>query len=208
MNLHQFARLLLVSIMALVALASPRLVAARETVDLSTLTPVPPDFYTCYANGSGTICRERTTRSYELVETGVVCGSGADAFTIYDSGSIDEIGTRYYDRDGNLTRRVLRHSWVASYLSNPLTGAIVPYTQREILTDVLAVPGDFSTSTQTLVGENIYKPAHGAPVGFTVGRVVVGPDGTQEFLAGQDTFDDYFVDGDTSVLQPLCAALA
>ena len=207
MKLHQFARLLLVSIMAMIALAAPSLVAARETVDLSTLNPVPPDFYTCYANGSGTICRERTTFSYESEDTGIVCGSGATAFTIYDSGSAHEIGTRFYDRDGNLTRRVLHHNWFSSQFSNPLTGAVVPYTQHQKITNALAVPGDFSSATETIVGEIIFKPKHGAPVALVVGRVVIGADGTLEFMAGQDTFMAYFVDGDTSVLEPLCRAL-
>ncbi len=208
MKLHHFARVLLVSSMALIALASPRLVAARETVDRSTLTPVPPDFYTCYATGSGTICRERTTFSFDLEDTGLVCGSGATAFTIYDSGSADEVGTRYYDRDGNLTRRVLRRHWFASQFSNPLTGAVVPYTEHDIITTVLAVPGDLSTATETVVGEIIFKPTHGAPVAFDTGRRVYAPDGTLEFNAGRHTFHDYFLYGDTSVLQPLCRALA
>jgi len=72
---------------------------------------------------------------------------------------------------------------------------------------VLAVPGDFSSATETNVGENIFKPAQGAPVFEYAGRFVVAPDGTIEFQAGQNDFFT-FMSGNTSVLQKLCAALA
>jgi hypothetical protein len=39
---------------------------------------------------------------------GLVCGSGADAFNAWETGSLDERAARYCDRDGKLTRRVLR----------------------------------------------------------------------------------------------------
>ena len=46
-----------------------------------------------------------------------------------------EYGTRYYDREGNLTRRVLRYEITGAFI-NPLMGATVPWTQHEIHTSV------------------------------------------------------------------------
>ena len=89
-----------------------------------------------------------------------------------------------------------------------MTGTTVPYTQHNTLSDVLAVHGDLSTATETSTGENIFKPAQGAPVFLNAGRVVTAPDGTVEFRSGPQDFLDFFVNGDTSVIQKLCAALA
>ncbi len=72
------------------------------------LTPPPPSFYTCMAVGSGTICHGTISESSGPEETGLVCGSGADAFHAWESSSLVERAARYYDRDGNLTKRVLR----------------------------------------------------------------------------------------------------
>src|SRR5436190_12642958 len=75
---------------------------------IQTLTPPPPSFYTCMAVGAGTICHGTISESSGPEETGLVCGSGADAFNAWQTGSLDERAARYYDRDGKLTRRVLR----------------------------------------------------------------------------------------------------
>lgn len=83
----------------------------------------------------------------------------------------------------------------------------MPYVQRNNLIVVLAVPGDFSTATSTQTGEIIFKPAHGATIFLNAGRVVTAADGTIAFRAGPQSFLDLFVDGDSSVLEPLCAAL-
>ena len=86
----------------------------------------------------------------------LVCGSGADAFNIYDQGTIHQRVTRWYNADGDLTRRAIREVWKPAWWSNPLSGKTVPYTQNQKLTTVLAVPGDFDSATETMVGENIY----------------------------------------------------
>jgi hypothetical protein len=172
-----------------------------------TLNPPPPTGYSCNPVGNGTICRADVPNNYTLVDTGIVCGSGASAFDIYDSATGDQQKTRYYDQNGNLTRRVIHETYSSGQFSNPLTGAVVPYTQHDTITDVLAGPGDLSTATTTNVGENIFKPAQGAPVFKYAGRFVTAPDGTIEFQAGQNDFFKLMA-GDTSVLQKLCAALS
>src|SRR5439155_4515204 len=101
-----------------------------------TLTPPPPSFYTCMAVGSGTICHGTISESSGPEQTGLVCGSGAEAFNAWQTASFDERAARYYDGDGNLTRRVLRDE-VSGQFINPSTGTVVPWTQHEIHTTVL-----------------------------------------------------------------------
>jgi hypothetical protein len=169
------------------------------------LTPPPPSFYTCMAVGSGTICHGTITGSVGPEETGLVCGSGASAFNAFDTNNFIQRATRYYDRQGNLTSRVL-HDDIDGYDSNPLTGATVPYRQHETHTAVLAVPGDLSTSTTTHTGVLIFTLPHQGQIALEAGRVIEGEFGI-EFRAGPQDFVDYYENGDTSGVQELCRAL-
>jgi hypothetical protein len=171
-----------------------------------TLTPPPPSYETCRAVGSGTICQGAISVSYGPEDTGIVCGSGASAFDIFDAGTYDRHAARYYDQNGNLTGRVKHDQYTSAQFSNPLTGATVPYTQSNTTTDVLAVPGDLSSATETNVGEGNFTVPHLGAVFLNAGRTVTAPGGSLEFEAGPQGFVTYF-DGDASVLQPLCAAL-
>src|SRR5713226_1380025 len=186
MKLFRITCSLLVLLLSLLAFA---FVAVHSAAAQQALNPPPSPDYTCKTVGNGTICQADSPISYGPVDTGV------------------QQKTRTYDQNGNLTRRVIHETYSSGQFSNPLTGAVVPYTQHDTITDVLAVPGDFSSATETNVGENIFKPAHGAPVFKYAGRFVVAPDGTIEFQAGQNDFFK-LMSGDTSVLQKLCAALA
>ena len=61
----------------------------------------------------------------------------------------------------------------------------------------------------TTWGSLVHLPGAGAPVFWNSGRTVQFPiGGTTEFRAGRLGFWQLFADGDTSVLAPLCAALA
>jgi hypothetical protein len=173
------------------------------------LNPPPPDYLTCKALGAGTIC----SGHFEEIKVaepqdGLVCGSGTSAFVIHDNAHLFARATRWYDADGNLVRRVIRESWKSAFWSNPDSGRIVPYTQTDKITDLLAVPGDFDSATETLVGSNIYtNPVTHRKVLRNTGRNVFGADGL-EFRAGHQPFLDAFVDGDMSVFDDICAALA
>jgi hypothetical protein len=188
------------------ALAPASLAAPPAAGDLN---PPPPDFLTCKPVGSGTICYG----SFEEIKVAepqgeLVCGSGASAFVIHDNAHLFARSTRWYDADGNLTRRVIHERWKSAFWSNPDSGKIVPYTQTDTITDVLAVPGDFDSATETLVGSNIYTdPVTHRKVLRNTGRNVFGADGL-EFRAGHQPFLDAFVDGDMSVFDDICAALA
>jgi hypothetical protein len=174
------------------------------------LNPPPPDFLVCKSLGAGTIC----TGSFQEVKVSeeqpeLVCGAGPDAFVIHDNAVLNARVTRWYNADGDLTKRVIQERWDPAFWSNPLTGKTVPYTQTDKITTVLAVPGDFDSATETSVGENIYTdPVTHQKVLRSAGRTVFEADGTLDFRAGQQPFIDAFVDGDMSVFDAVCAALA
>jgi hypothetical protein len=203
-----FSKLALVAAAAGVLALAPGVSAAPPAIQ--ELNPPPPDFLTCKALGAGTIC----SGSFQEVivsepQPELVCGSGADAFLIHDNSVLNARATRWYNADGDLTRRVVQERWKPAFWSNPITGKTVPYTQTQQITTVLAVPGDFDSATETTVGENIYTdPVTHKKVLRSTGRVVFGADGTLDFRAGQQPFIDAFVDGDMSVFDAVCAALA
>jgi len=173
-----------------------------------TLNPPPPSWQTCKAVGNGTICEGTNTEAYGPVDTGFVCGTGASAFDIFDA-AIDEFRIRkFFDEDGNLVRRDFYDNYVFGENSNPLTGAVVPYRQTDRRVEIFAVPGDVSTATTTITWEISARAPGGAPLFRNTGRTVQGPDGTTEFRAGPLGFWTLLLDGDRSVLDPFCAALA
>ena len=198
---------LVAGVIGALALAPGALAATQAPEDLN---PPPPPFLTCKALGAGTICAgTRHEVKVSELQSELVCGSGADAFYIYDQGDIYQRVTRWYDAEGNLTRRVIHEVWKPAWWSNPLNGETIPYTQRAKITTVLAVPGDFDSATETTVGENIYTdPDTHKKVLSSMGRFVFGADGTLESRAGQQPFLDAFLDGDMSVFDAVCAALA
>jgi hypothetical protein len=170
-----------------------------------TLTPPPPPFETCKATGDGVICQGSIADSYGPFDTGLACGSGPSAFDVFDNADTNEVAMRVYDADGNLVRRV-RHDRADGELSNQLNGMTVPYVQVQNITDVLAVPGDLSSATQTLTGEIDVRLAQGAPLLIGAGRTVFAPDFTIEFQAGPSGFTDLLA-GAPSAVDPICAAL-
>jgi hypothetical protein len=175
-----------------------------------TPTLNPPPFLepvSCKAVGNGTICMGDRTFHEDNVDTGITCGSGATAFNPVDQSFADDQYTFYYDQAGNLTRFTDHTNWSPAQWVNPQSGTAVPYTQTDNLDIRLAVPGDFGTATITQTGEVIFKPAHSRTIFLNAGRIVTGSDGSIDFRAGPQSFLDLFVDGDTSVLEPLCAAL-
>ena len=172
------------------------------------LNPPPPPWQTCKAVGDGTICEGTNVESYGPVDTGIVCGSGASAFDIFDTGTDDYSVWKKFDTDGNLVRRVFHDHYTFGQFSNPLSGAVVPYTQTDTRIDVLAVPGDLNSATETTTwGSVFHLPGAGAPVFWNSGRTVQFPIfGPLEFSAGRLDFFQ-LSDGDHTVLGPLCAAL-
>jgi hypothetical protein len=193
---------LLTKLVVLALVATPTALAGQPATQ--SLAPPPPSFETCKAVGGGTICSGARPEAYGPLDTGIPCAG----FDIFDQGAFDQHAVRYYDANGNLTKRVIHEVYSLGRFTNPVTGAVVTYTQTDTRTDVLAVPGDLGSATEATTGQNIYHPASGAPVFLNAGRTVFRPDGTLESRAGPQGFLDYFVDGDTAVIDRLCGALS
>jgi hypothetical protein len=143
-------------------------------------------------------------------DTGIVCGSGADAFDIIDTATVHKYGPSFYDENGNFVKDILFIDTVGT-LNNSVTGASVAYKSRSIEHDSIAVPGDFnSTFTSVTTGEmNVVVPGAGV-VWQGTGRFVdtFDPNGdeTLNFYGPHDPLV-YFLLGDTSVAEKLCVAL-
>lgn len=144
--------------------------------------------------------------------TGIVCGSGANAFEIYNSGTLTYQFVSYYDKDGNFVRDTAFRERVGTF-SNPLTGASLSYRSNSVTRDVLSVPGDFSsTFTSTSTGQlTITAPGTGL-VWQDTGRFVdtFYSDGSETFaMSGPHAHDGFLYGflGETSVADKLCAAL-
>ena len=191
--------------LATFTLASAGPAAAGQPVT-QTLTPPPPSFETCKTVGTGFICEGARTMTYGPDDAGITCGSGAGAVDILDQGTHNQHAIRFYNTDGNLTRRVIYDQYISQF-SNPLTGAAIPYKQHNTTTDILAVPGDFTSATETTTGQTNFTVPHQGAVLLNAGRVVFGADGTLEFSAGPQGFLDYFYNGNTAALDELCTAL-
>jgi hypothetical protein len=198
---------ILVLILTAAGLAFGGAVLAGPAV-AETLTPPPPSFLSCNAVGGGTICRGSQIVSYGPEATGIVCASGASAFEIFDTGAFEQRVIRFYDSDGNLTRRVIHNTEIGGEWSNPVTGATVSYTQNYVTTDVLAVPGDLASATSTTRGEVIIRAGTGAPVLIAVGRQVFSSEGDLISSAGRNAFVAAAFEGDTSAFDAVCGALA
>jgi hypothetical protein len=158
-------------------------------------------------NGTtGTICHVVFAVSDPEGPSGIVCGSGANSVELLTSDAGVRLGTRYYDQAANLTRRFVRQDITGTF-TNPLTGASVSMAVRADWVDELRVPGDPSTATTTFRGLTRVSLPHGGTVLIDTGRSVVAPDGSIAVETGQHPFDAYFVYGDATALEPICAAV-
>jgi hypothetical protein len=173
-----------------------------------TLNPPPPAFETCMAVGGGTICAGKRTAPLND-DTGEVCGSGANEFAIVIEGTLDQLASRTYDVNGNMTRRFIQDTYRSGAFANSVTGASVPFTGHDTVTDVLSVPADFNTATETVTGEFIVTLPHVGTVYLTAGTSAFDLiDGTLEFQAGPGVVIEWFVNGGPmEVPAELCAAL-
>jgi hypothetical protein len=181
-----------VLVLAIVAFAAAP-VSLAAGIDPGTLNPVPPDFYSCSATGSGAICRAHTVEPYENEPTGIFCGD----VEILDSGVRDVRATRWYDGDGNLTRRFRTFQFRDAHLSNPATGRTLPYSQHNADDEDLGIPGDLASATLSSSGHlSINAPGFG-PVLVDTGHIVVSPEGDVLAASGVSRLD----------VDDLCSAL-
>jgi hypothetical protein len=196
--------LALVPVLAILAVAAP---AAAGQPQPMALYPAPPDGYDCRQTGGGTVCTLVETVVLEPESTGLVCSSPAGSFEIFDEATRTLIATRTYDRDGNLVKRVRVNDFSDAQLSNPSSGGVIGYIQRDRDVDVFTVPGDLSSSTFTSTGSlTAVVPGMGAVL-VERGRVEVSPDGELTAFTGRRDLAALF-EGDEEILARVCEALA
>lgn len=191
----------------LIGLSAPQLLFAGEPVDPSTLNPPPNPLTTvCEKDGTQTICTLQFSDPPFSGGSGVICGTGATAYEVLEFHNRSVIGKRYYDQNGNLTRRHFRETLTGTF-SNPLTHLAVPFDGKDTVLHDLAVAGDVSTGNEVVSGSFHVYLAKGGTVLFEAGRTINAADGTLLRESGPHPFADYFILGDTAAIQPLCDAL-
>jgi hypothetical protein len=156
------------------ALAPPAV--AGTPVDPTTLNPVPPDFYSCQADGANTICRASFEETV-VGDNGPICGDLH--FFEWTTGTIDAV--RYYDANNNLVRRTGRESLSGFFSLSPTgEGLTIDVFGHWNWVIEYSVPGDLDSGLETIHGLINHTGGSSAP-GFGVdlhasGRVL--PDGT------------------------------
>jgi len=190
-----------------VPLAAPTL--ARVSVDPATLNPPPPDFFNaeCYVGGAGTICDLAFADPVNPIvdePSGIVC----DATEILFSQNRFVVGKRFYDADGNLTRRHFRES-LEGTLTNPATGTVIPWDQHDTVLHDLSIPGDVDSGTTRITGlMSRFFTGPGRTVLVDSGTMLVDGSTGEVLQAGNNhPIDDYFSGRDPQALRPLCDAL-
>ena len=207
MKSPNYLHLLLLALIPLIVF-TPQAMFAGQPVDPSTLTPPPPPEFNpvCEKDGTQTICTVQFSDPPFAGGSGVICGTGPNAYEVFQFQNRTVQGLRYYDQNGNLTRRHF-HEVDTGTLSNPVTHTAVSFSARGTTLHDLSIPGDITSGTQILTGEfRVYRPQRGT-VFLEVGRTVAA--GTGDFIreSGPHPFQDYFVFGDTAAVQPVCDAL-
>jgi hypothetical protein len=138
--------------------------------------------------------------------SGVICGTGASSYEVFQFNNRSVTGHRYYDQNGNLTRRHFNEVGTGTY-SNPLNHKAVSFTVRGTTLHDLSTPGDINSGTQVFTGNSRVYPPQGGTVILEAGRTISS--GMGDFIreSGPHPFLDYFVFGETAAVQPLCDAL-
>ena len=200
-------RVTVLTLTSLICLLAGQSAFAGQPVDPSTLNPPPPPEYNpvCEKDGSQTICTLQFSDPPFAGGTGVICGSGVSAYEVLQYQNRSVLGHRYYDKNGNLTRRHYREVFDGT-LVNPLSHVALSYSGGDTHLHRLTTPGDIDSGTDAITGAVKIFLRDGGTFPWDIGRIV---DSNQGILAesGQHPFLDYFVFGDTTALQPLCEAL-
>ena len=206
---HPFRTLLAIVFVTGSALL-PSTAALADPPGIPPLHPPPPAFLNCRATGNGAICEGRRQLTDDPAPVGIFCGTAEHPIELIATDSVDQRATRYYDRDGNLTRRVI-HEDVQGTITNPVTGLSANTESHGTRNHELAVPGDLSTFTERSTGTTrFYLPGSGVLV-HDAGLSIIVFSGDDAFIQreeGQHDLDAYFGGlGDRSVMAALCAAL-
>src|SRR3989442_1246551 len=182
MKLRSLLRFFLVVFGALNMLViAPQFIAvfAGESVDPSTLKPPPPPQFNpvCEKDGNQTICTVQFSDPPFAGGSGVICGTGPNSYEVFQFQNRSVQGRRYYDQNGNLTRRHF-HEVDTGTFTNPITHTAVSFSGRGTTLHDLSIPGDITSGTQVLTGSfRVYRPQGGTVI-FEAGRTVAAGDGS------------------------------
>jgi hypothetical protein len=123
--------------------------------------------------------------------------------------TVDQTASRTYDRDGNMTQRVIHDIYRSGAFVNSVTGAFLAFTGHDTVTDALAIAADFDSATETITGEIVVSLPHAGTVYLTAGKLVMAvTDGTIDFQAGPGVLIEWFVNGGPpEAPAELCSAL-
>jgi hypothetical protein len=180
--------------------------SSGTTVDPSTLNPPPPPTFNpvCEKVGGGTICTVNFKETF-AGGSGVICSSGANTYEVFQFQNRTVRGHRYYDRNGNLTRRHFKEVLNGTF-TNPLNHQAVSFSGTDTHLHDLTIPGDITSGTENITGSFRIYLAQGGTVLLEAGRTIETPDALLS-EKGPHPLVDYFVFGDTAAVQPLCDAL-
>ena len=198
-------RALLATAVGVLAVAGPA--SARTPVDPGTLNPAPPDFFNaeCYAGAGGTVCTLYFSDDPIVDEpSGIVCG-GTELLYSQDRSVV---GKRYYDADGNLVQRHFRED-MSGNLTNPDTGASLPWEQHDTILHNTSVPGVVDSGTIKTSGLIFRAWLPGGGSILLDAGTIVEDSATGDLIreGGEHAIRDLYVNGDTAGIQPLCDAL-
>ena len=185
--------------------------AGDRSVDPTTLTPAPPDFFNavCARTGSQIQCDVAFVDPAQPVEerTGILCGSGPSGFEVLDTSIRSVTGKRFYSADGLLLRRHFNDN-ISGTFTNSVTGATAAYEVHDTDLHDLGVPGDVETGTEAQTTHFRLLTPHGSVV-LQAGRTVLDlASESTVFAAGKHALDDYFENRNPEALQPVCDALS
>lgn len=188
---------------------APRSASADRSVDPSTLNPPPPPQFNpvCERVGGGTICTVQFSDPPFAGGNGVFCGTGVTSYEVYLFQNRSVTGKRYYDQNGNLTRRHFDEVDTGT-VSNPINHKALSFSARLTTLHDLSTSGDITSGTLVITGVARNYLHQGGVVILEAGRTISAA-GTGDFIreSGPHPFLDYFVFGDSAAIQPLCDAL-
>jgi len=207
MKVSFLARVSLIGLTALLAVAPQAAALAGAPVDPTTLIPPPPPEFNpiCGATGFGTLCHEQFSDPPLVNDPNTLpCVVGTMSFLNTQTRSVD--ARRYYDQANKLTEVHYREVLNAT-LTNPVTGATVLQAQDDTVIEKLAIPGDFGSSRTTITGLVRFLLPGGRTLLIDAGQSINDGAGNLIGEHGPHPLNDYFVFGNLAALQPLCDVL-
>jgi hypothetical protein len=169
---------------------------AAGAVDPNSLTPIPPAGAVCSADGQWIICHT----SLSLAPVNELSGDVLPCGPVYQTGTDERRGIRWYNSDGLLAKRFVSQDVELTWSLSPTgAGPLVTLSAHANWRNVYAVPGsDADTEPQPTHGNELTI----SQAGVGVIAHIAGLDGKGDTHRGVFRLFD-----DPAVAASLCAAL-